>query len=327
MHILILGGTTYVGRLAAEEAISRGHQVTVFNRGTHPAPTGAKALVGDRLAPNGYSALEGLTFDAVIDTWVSDASAVEQAITALKGRMKHYTFVSSISVYDHGASTAPYDETSALHDIETVQVKYFKDKLGSELEAAKSEATTLIVRPGLIVGPGEASPGRLPWWLRRMERGGPTLAPGPKDLAVQFIDGRDLAVFMIDGAERNLGGTFDLVSEPGHISFENLLEAVNQAVGGGAELCWVDADKVTKAVAGKRMEIPLWFPPKYSFIFQSSGKKAAAAGLKVRPALETIRDTWEWIKTSGWKIGDGPASIPEDIEASILKEHGEIVIK
>ncbi|TQV97577.1 hypothetical protein V2A60_006677 [Cordyceps javanica] len=322
MQLLILGGTHYVGRLVAEQALARGHQVTVFNRGNKPAPAGARALVGDRLAEDGYAALDGLSYDAVIDTWVSDASAVRQAIAALKGRMKHYAFVSSLSVYDHKASPAPYDETSPLHDVDKTPVKYFKDKLGSEREASASGVPTLIVRPGLIVGPGEATPGRLPWWLRRMERGGPTLAPGPEDLALQFIDGRDLAAFLVDGAESRLDGVFDAVSGMSHITLAGLLEAANEAAGGRASLHWVDGDAVAKAVVGKKMEIPMWFPKEYAFTFQSTGRKAAAAGLKIRPALETIQDTWDWVNASGWEIGDGPAGFPEDVEADILQQHG-----
>lgn len=321
MHILILGGTQYVGLLAAEEALARGHQVTVFNRGTNPAPAGAKALVGDRLAENGYAALDGLHFDAVIDTWVADAKVVKQALQALRGRVKHYGFVSSISVYDHKAGEAPFDESTPLHDV-TTPVKYFKDKIESEREVVASGVPHLITRPGLIVGPGEGHPGRLPWWLRRMERGGPTLAAGPQDLAVQFIDGRDLAAFIIDGAERHLEGIFDVVSPVGHISYADLLQTANEVAGGKASLRWVDGDEVAKAVIGKKMEIPLWFPPLYSVVFQTSGKKAAAAGLKVRPAVDTIKDTWKWLETSGWKIGDGPSGIPEDVEAAILAEHG-----
>ncbi|KAM3438385.1 hypothetical protein NHJ13734_004206 [Beauveria thailandica] len=324
MHFLILGGTHYVGRLVAEQALARGHQVTVFNRGSKPPPAGAQAMVGDRLAPGGYAALSGLFFDAVIDTWAGNASAVKRAVAALRGRTKHYAFVSSIGVYDHAASPAPYDETSALRDVDKTPVVYFRDKLGSEREAVTSGVPTLIVRPGLIVGPGETAPGRLPWWLRRMERGGATMAPGPRDLTLQFIDGRDLAAFLVDGAERRLEGAFDAVSSIGHITMEGLLEAANEAVGGRASLQWVDGDMGASAVLGKRMEVPLWFPKEHVAIFQSTGKKAAEAGLKVRPATETIKDTWDWVVASGWKIGDGPAGVPEDVEATILKQHAEL---
>ncbi|EJP65472.1 Chloroplast stem-loop binding protein b, chloroplastic [Beauveria bassiana] len=324
MHFLILGGTHYIGRLVAEQSLARGHQVTVFNRGSKPAPTGAQALVGDRLAPDGYAALSGLFFDAVIDTWAGDASAVKRAVAALRDRTRHYAFVSSISVYDHAASPGPYDETSALRDIDKTPVAYFRDKLGSEREAAASGVPTLIVRPGLIVGPGETTPGRLPWWLRRMERGDATMAPGPRDLALQFIDGRDLAAFLVDGAERRLEGAFDAVSGIGHITMEGLLEAANEAAGGRASLHWVDGDKVAEAVLGKHMEIPMWFPKEHAAIFQSTGKKAAEAELQIRPATETIQDTWDWVVASGWKIGDGPAGVPEDVEADILKQHAEL---
>lgn len=131
MKILILGGTKFVGRLCALEAVARGHQVTVFNRGTRSLPKGVTPVTGDRLEPGGYKSLEGLSFDAVIDTWADDARAVESAVDALRGRIGQYIYVSTFSVYSTEGTPRPVTEDNRLCDPETA-FKYAKDKtLGS----------------------------------------------------------------------------------------------------------------------------------------------------------------------------------------------------
>src|SRR4051794_24809868 len=100
MRLLILGGSGFVGRALAEEAVARGDEVTVFNRGLRDAPPGVRVLTGDRLAPDGLAALAaGETWDAVVDTWSAGAGAVGRTARLLTGRAGHYTYVSSRSVY------------------------------------------------------------------------------------------------------------------------------------------------------------------------------------------------------------------------------------
>ncbi|OAA59454.1 hypothetical protein ISF_06389 [Cordyceps fumosorosea ARSEF 2679] len=220
-------------------------------------PAGARSLVGDRLAEDGYAALDGLSFDAVVDTWAADPSAVKRTVAALRDRVRHYAFVSQ------------------------------PQRLRPQGVARAREAAAS----------GAADPHRPP---RRSRR-------GPRILSLQFIDGRDLAAFLVDGAERRLEVTFDAVSGRGHVTLKGLLAAANEERGrqGGA------------ALGGRRGG-----GESYAFIFQSTGERAAAAGLKIRPALETVKDTWEWVNASGWKIGDGPAGIPEYVEADLVEKHG-----
>jgi nucleoside-diphosphate-sugar epimerase len=171
MRVLILGGTNFVGRTAAIEAVRRGHDVTTFNRGTKPTPEGAKAIIGDRLSPDGYKSLDGLTFDTVLDTWSLDPVAVRTAVDALRGRICHYIYISSISVYDESRALPPLSEESPVINPEKSDSGYAADKRGGELAAESAGVPLLIARPGLILGPYEGIDGRLPWWLGRLGRG------------------------------------------------------------------------------------------------------------------------------------------------------------
>ncbi|OAQ59930.1 reductase [Pochonia chlamydosporia 170] len=318
MKILILGGTKFAGLHAAKEAVSKGHQVTLFNRGTHPAPDGVTSIVGDRLAPNGYASLDGRTFDVVIDTWSTDPTAVQKAVDALRGRVGHYIYISTLSVYNFEEGNAPYNESTPLFDPEKTDVQYIKDKVRGESFISDSGIRHTFIRPGVILGPDE-SVWRLPWWLLRMKRGGKTLAPGPRDLQLQFIDVRDLAKFTIHAAEEKLEGPYNLVSEMNHVSFGSFLDTANKVAGSNAELCWLDAEKVIEAGVGPWVEMPMWLPPGDLSVYSSDVSKALGAGLTVRLAKDTISDTWEWVTSlkklpDTVKVGLDPAKEKEVLE-------------
>lgn len=294
MKILILGGTKFAGLHAALEAVSKNHEVTLFNRGTHPAPDGVTSIVGDRLTPDGYTSLDGLTFDVVIDTWSTDPVAIQLAIEALRGRVGHYIYISSLSVYDFEKGKAPYDESTPFVDPEKTDVQYFKDKVRGEAFVSESGIPATFIRPGVILGPDEGV-WRLPWWLLRMKRGGKTLAPGPKELQLQFIDVRDLAAFTIKAAEEKLEGAYNLVSEIKHISMGKFLDTANKAAGNHADLCWLEPKEVLEAGVRPWVELPMWLPPGELSVYSTDVSKALKAGLKIRTAEQTISDTWDWV--------------------------------
>lgn len=327
MRLLILGGTSFVGRAAAMEAIARGHEVTTFNRGTKPAPKGARAIIGDRLAPDGYKGLEGLTFDSVLDTWSADAEVVSTAIAALKGRMSHFIYISTVSVYDmSSAAVIPLSEGSALVDLEKPEAsnKYSIDKLGGERAAEKAGVPVLLPRPGIILGPYESSPGRLPWWLDRMRRGGRTLGPGPKENSTQFIDVRDLVSFVIDAAEKRVGGVYNIISQPTHTTVGELLDTLNEVTGGNADLIWKDPETILNAGVTPWSELPCWLPPgrQHDLLFGCNVDKAFAAGLRARPMRNTVIDTWAWMQSEHIEpptYGKGRVGLDPEKEAKILQ--------
>ncbi|GAB1640448.1 SDR family oxidoreductase [Krasilnikovia sp. MM14-A1259] len=322
----MLGGTGFVGRAVVEAALVRGHEVTVFNRGHRGAPPGVRALTGDRARPGGLAALEGGAWDAVVDTWSGAPAAVRDAAQALSGRAAHFTYVSSRSVYRPDAA-APFTEDTAVVDGSADaggDVDYAALKRGGELGASRFGAGVLLVRPGLILGPYEDI-GRLPWWLARLARGGPTLAPGPRELPLQYVDARDLAAFVLDAAAQGRTGVYDVVSPSGHTTMEGLLQAANAVTGGRAELCWTDPEVIVAAGIEPWTQLPVWLPPGalHTMLHGSDVRRAVAAGLRVRPVAETVADTWAWLQGVGGVAPQRPdrpvVGLDPQVEAAVLR--------
>jgi nucleoside-diphosphate-sugar epimerase len=293
MRLLVLGGTGFVGRAVVDEAVARGDDVTVLNRGRRPPVAGVTALVGDRTAADGLAALAGGAWDAVVDTWSGAPRAVEDAARAVRAR--HYTYVSSRSVYADG-SPLPLTEEAPV--VAAGGDDYAAVKRGGELGALTFGADVLLARAGLILGPHE-DVGRLPWWLRRLARGGPTLAPGPRELPLQYIDARDLAAFLLTAADKRLTGAYNLVGPSGQTSMGELLDTANAVTGGHAELRWTDPEVILKAGIAPWTDLPIWLPPgdDHDFMHRGDVSKALAAGLRLRPIADTVADTWSWLRS------------------------------
>ncbi|MBS0332757.1 MAG: NAD-dependent epimerase/dehydratase family protein, partial [Proteobacteria bacterium] len=245
LRILILGGTGFIGPNQVRYALARGHEVTIFNRGKQKEawPGTVEELLGDRNTGD-LKALEGREWDVCIDNpttlpfWVRDAARV------LKGKVKQYVFVSTISVY--GANATPgADETAPLaaykgpDPMAETQATVAKDpalygqlKAVSEAEARKAfgEGATTIVRPGLIVGPGDETD-RFSYWPVRLAnlggRWGPkVLAPGDGADPVQFIDARDLAEWIVRLCESRTAGTFNATGPAKQMLMRDFLAGV-----------------------------------------------------------------------------------------------------
>jgi nucleoside-diphosphate-sugar epimerase len=325
-RLLVLGGTEFVGRAVVEEALSRGWDVTVFHRGKHEAPAGAAALHGDRTEPGGLAALEAGEWDYAVDTWSDAPSAVSETARLLSGRVGHYAYVSSRSVYTFPTGpgldeNAPVVESSVDDD----GTDYARAKRGGELAAAEVFGDrALFVRAGLILGPYE-NVGRLPWWLNRIARGGPVLAPGPRDLPLQYIDARDLAVWTLDAAQKGLSGPYNLVSETGHTTMEGFLSACGEATGSDAEFRWATPEAIEEAGISPWRELPVWLPPGelHETLHQGDVQKAIATGLRCRPVTETVADTWAWLRSIGGDADQRPdrprVGLDPETEARVLQ--------
>lgn len=312
MKILILGGTGFTGPFQVRYALARGHQVTVFNRGkTHPGelPKEAEQLIGDR---NGQlDALKGRKWDVVIDNpttlpvWVRDAAQI------LKGNVDRYVFISTISVYSDNSKPG-MDETGPLAKYEGADAlketnKTLRDsnfglygplKVMSEKEAEKwFPGQSLIIRPGLIVGPGDESD-RFTYWPVRVERGGEILAPGNPTDPVQFIDARDLAEWTIRMVERKETGIFNATGPKDKLTMGKMLDGIKGAINPQASFTWVDAKFLEEQKVSPWMDMPVWVPP----IGESAGfaevsiKRALSKGLTFRPLPDTARATLDWFK-------------------------------
>lgn len=302
MKLLLLGGTDFAGRAVAEAARDRGWDVTVFHRGRHPAPPGVHVLHGDRTTPDGLAPLATGTWDAVVDTWTSAPRVVRDAARLLSGRVGRHVYVSTHSVHAW-PMPAGLDEDGPVvdGDPDAESADYATDKRGAELAVLREfgDQHSLLVRAGLILGPRE-NIGRLPWWLSRIARGGRVLAPGPRSTPLQYVDVRDMATWILDAVKAGLHGPFNLVSPPGHATIGELLDACVQVTGSDAELVWTGPEVIEKAGLSGWSDLPVWCPPGsegHEAMHCADVSRALAAGLRCRPAADTVRDTWAWVQT------------------------------
>ncbi|MET9591404.1 NAD-dependent epimerase/dehydratase family protein [Streptomyces sp. NPDC006516] len=332
MRILMLGGTEFVGRAVTDAALARGWEVTVFHRGHHPPPAGVLSLTGDRTAgETGLAALAGGSWDLVVDTWSGAPSAVRDAARMLSGRAGHFSYVSSRSVYAYPAPAGLTEDGPLVAGASPeagADVPYAEAKRGGELAALDAFGErALLARAGLILGPGE-NIGRLPWWLSRTARGGPVIAPGPPDAALQYIDARDLAQWLLDAAADGLGGAYNTVSHPGHTTMGELLEACVRVTGDVAQLRWTDPEVILAAGVEPWTDLPIWLPAGelYDTLHQGDVTKAHAAGLRCRPVAETVADTWTWLRGRGGTAPQRPdrpsVGLDAQTEAKLLSAPG-----
>jgi 2'-hydroxyisoflavone reductase len=331
MRLLVLGGSSFVGRAAAQDGVRRGWDVTTFNRGRAPDPDGVEPLRGDRLVAADLRPLAARRWDVVFDTWSGAPAAARDSATVLAPVAERYVYVSSSSVY---APPPPRqgDEASA-----TVEASpdadggdYAAGKRGAELavQAAFGERA-LLARAGLILGPHE-DVGRLPWWLLRVHRGGEILAPGPPELGIQLIDARDLAAWALDAALTGLGGPFNVVRRAGEETMGSLLDACVRAAGApDAALTWVDPATVLAAGIEPWSELPVWLPADHEYrgLHDVGVERAYAAGLRPRPLDETVRDTWRWLESIGLRAPqredrERPGLDPAREAAALAAWHG-----
>jgi 2'-hydroxyisoflavone reductase len=317
MHILVLGGTQFLGRAVVEASLQRGHVVTMFNRGqTRPELfPGVEKLRGDRDGDLGE--LEGRRFDAVVDTSGYVPRVVGATLDALDD-IGHYTFVSSVSVYADLSS--PADEDAAVAEL-SEETEEFRSEAYGALKALCEDVVrqrhpdAFIPRPGLIVGPWDPT-GRFTYWPERLADGGRVLAPAPADAPAQVIDVRDLAEWIIDASERRLPGTFNAIAPPTTIG--EVVDTCRRVAASNADVVWVDSEFLVKQEVGEWMELPLWISdPAYRSMQQTPVERATASGLRHRPLEETVRDTLAWVRT-GESPSEPPAGLDRDKEQRVL---------
>ena len=334
LRILILGGTGFTGPFQVRYAMERGHKVTVFNRGkTRPGelPEGVEQLLGDR---NGQlDALKDRKWDVVIDNPTSVPVWVRDVAQVLKGNVDRYVFISTISVYadntqqnDETAPLAKYEGADAMKETrETLLASDFRLygplKALSEQEAEKwFLKKTLVIRPGLIVGPGDQTD-RFTYWPVRIDRGGEVLAPGdPKD-PVQFIDARDLAEWTIRMVENGETGNYNATGPAAELGVGEMLAGIKAALGSNASFTWADTDFLEAQKVAPWSDMPVWVPPRgeEGGLSRTSIKRALGEGLTFRPLPETARDTLAWFKTL-------PAERQAKLKAGLTAEREKEVI-
>lgn len=334
LSILILGGTGFTGPHQVRYALGRGHKITLFNRGRRPKewPAQVEELTGDR-DTNDYASLTGRKFDVCIDNptsvphWVRDAAAV------LKGNVGHYIFISTISVYDgetkvgsdESAPRARYTGKDAMAEttatLRTDMSLYGPLKALSEDEAHKQYAgITSVIRPGLIVGPGDETD-RFSYWPVRISRGGKVLVPPLAD-PVQFIDARDLAEWTIRMAESRTFGNFNGHGPDYTLTMGGMLYGVRAVTSKGAEFREASAAFLEKNKVNAWSDLPVWVPGQgmTAGFHRRSNARAIAAGLTFRPLATTAADTLAWFEQlPAERRAKLKAGLTPEREAALLK--------
>ncbi len=326
MKLLVLGGTRFLGRHVVDAALARRFEVTIFTRGRTPVPwrTTVECRAGNRdpgIAP-GLRALSDGDWDMVIDTSGYLPRCVSASAHLLEERAAHYLFVSSLSVYADGG-VAGQDESAPVARLadsanEDIAAHYGELKAACELEVVETFAErATIVRPGLIVGPHDPTD-RFGYWVARFRhpeslggRGVDAVVPAPPSRAVQFIDARDLADWMVDLAAARIAGTFNACSPPGRWTFGSLVDALarlGNAESSAVAPAWIDDAILLSHGVVPWTELPLWLPESDAstagFMSFSCGK-AVGHGLHFRPIDRTLADTSAWLaqrdNTGAWR--------------------------
>ena len=329
MRVLFIGGTSFVGRHIAEAVIAAGHSVTFFNRGVTDGTLFSEHahVRGDRTVAADVARLAGVAADVVIDTCGYTPDDVRASATAVAPWVKRYVFISSIDAVDLGVA-AP-DETTPRRELPRGTVTGTKDdelygvhkaECERELVRVLGDARVLVVRPGLVVGPYDATD-RFTYWPVRVARGGEVLAPRAPSLPVQIVDARDLAAWVVLALARELRGEYLIVGDARALALADVIDGARASSGSDARVTYVsDAFLQTHAV-GPWVELPLWMPPGDPTLrgaFTIENAKARASGLVLRPLAETIADILAEYRTRSPERTPRAGLAPER-EAALLR--------
>jgi 2'-hydroxyisoflavone reductase len=307
MRILFIGGTSFVGRHTAADAIARGHEVTLFHRGKTGADLFPEAehVLGDRASD--LDRLRGRTWDAVVDVCAYRPSEVRSLVATIGDAFDRYVYVSTCSVYrltgaDHVTEDSPLWDEDDLPDPSSEEVTWAS--YGPLKALCEREATSAfgdrcsIVRPTYVIGPHDPTD-RFTTWVRRAAGDGELLMAAPPDAPIQLIDGRDLGAFTVDLAEGRASGTFNGVGPAGPLDMAGMVAACAAATGGTASVTWAEPAWLAERGVEVEREIPLYGTPEDAEVMRADPARSLAAGLALRPLAETIRDTVAWDRERG----------------------------
>ncbi len=323
--MLVLGGTRFLGRHVAEHAVSCGHDVTLFHRGKSlpDGVPGAASITGDRSSDLGR--VTG-RYDAIVDTCGFFPRDVTASCKHFRSTSPDagYAFISSINAYRDdcpaGADeSAPVWDTADPDATEITAETYGPLKAACERIVGEAFADRAsIVRPGLIVGPYDGTD-RFTYWVRRVARGGTTLAPGLPQRRVQLIDARDLAAWIVASLQARRSGAFNATGPGRDLTMGELLDDCRDELGSDAEFAWASEEFLKEHQVEPWTEMPLFVPADEGQGWDTiSSARAVAAGLTYRPLRTTVRDTWEWDRGRDQSV-PMKAGITAEREATLLE--------
>ncbi|MGP4081128.1 SDR family oxidoreductase [Pseudalkalibacillus sp. R45] len=338
MKVLILGGTRFLGKALVEEALKRGHEITLFNRGTNKeAFPEVEQLIGNR--DSDVSILKNRKWDVVIDTCGFSPHQIKKIGAVLGDNIEHYTYISSISAYKDWIPPhitedyllqpmPPADKLKAVEEGKISPYEFYGElKVLCEKEAEKRwPGRVLHIRAGLLVGPFDYT-NRLPYWVQRVAQGGKVLVPGRPDRPVQLIDIKDIATWVFNMAENRKAGTFNVTGPDYELTIEELLNNCKAVTNSDAEFVWAEEQFILKHKVQPWTEMPLWIPEHFPLegesepcrgsFFLISIEKAVNAGLSLRPLEDTIFDVDQWERTR--KDTERKAGLSREREQELLE--------
>jgi 2'-hydroxyisoflavone reductase len=332
MKILILGGTKFLGRHLVDAALATGHEVTLFNRGkTNPALfPNVETIIGDR--ETDLDRLAGREWDAAIDVAGYLPRIVRMSVEALKESVKKYVFISSISVYPEFKKIG-INEECPVGKIEDETVEEINGETYGPLKALCEKTVqeiygdrTLIVRPGLIVGPYDPTD-RFTYWPMRVTRGGDIITPDKPQTPIQIIDVRDLSEFIVKLIENNASGIYNATGPDHELMLGEFLDVCKQVSGSVATFHWASAEFLKEHEVAPWSDMPVWIPDteEDAGFSRVDISKAIDAGLKFRPLEHTIRDTIQWAqmrpRDHEWRAGLNTTK--EQILLTLLKRNDQ----
>lgn len=300
MRILIVGGTSFVGRAIAWAAFDAGHDVTVINRGQTPSdlPPSVTRLIGDRQTD--LAALADLAFDVTVDAIAYRPIDVDVLSSAIGVRGGHHIQISSVSAYEDPPTEGATEETATLwndaqlgRDAEVTADTYGPLKAACERAAQEHFGDQLtIVRPTFVIGAHDATL-RFPYWVQRLRRGGNVAVPGPRDNVLQYIDARDLGQFVITLAATSTLGAFHVAGPYPPATFVEVIETISAQVSpSDTHLVEIHPHQIKSHHLDTRF--PLWSGSTSETALAVNPAKALAAGLTLRDLSESVEDVIEW---------------------------------
>lgn len=311
MRLVVLGGTRFVGRAICNAAHRRGYDVVVFNRGrSGPPPPGALAVRGDRTMISDLRDLAKLIdgrggADMIIDPACYAPSYALTSARILKDVAPSYAVVSTVTAHsqwpaEQVESSSPIYETGITQGPSDDAQLYGRLKAGVEraVETIFGEINTLVVRPGVVLGPHEDL-GRLPDYLRRAARGGGFVVGGDPRAWFQYVDVRDLAEFILTCAVTGRPGRYDVVTRPGDYTWGDLAGVIAEMAGGRP--VFIPDGRLREAAVLPWSGLPLWLPEDADTkgLWSVNGEAAFDFGFSPRPLHDTVADTWKWLQTEG----------------------------
>jgi 2'-hydroxyisoflavone reductase len=321
MKILVIGGTQFVGRHFAEAALSAGHEVTLFHRGTKGVGSvkGASDVLGDRT--ENLDRVASQHWDLVTDSSAYLPSVTKQSVQALKEVCDRYLFVSTVSVYDRGNGESIFESSplTPIGDPDATVVNgetygYLKVLCEREVEAAFRERS-LLIRPGIVAGSYDPTD-RFTHWVTRFAGGGKVLVPNVPSSKLQLVDARDLGEFMVHASEQNLSGAYNVAGPPS--TFGDMIQTCSES-SADSEVVWLDPSGLERLDLKLWQDFPLATVPGEDNLFAASSAAAVAKGLKYRDLASTVQDVLTW-KSAAPGAAAARVGISRDRELEVLAE-------